>query len=267
MYGLVEFILARGGPVHSFPFKDWSDYCTSAYGTTHNPGDVAVDDEDVILGVGTGVLSQFQAIKKYTSGTTVRNRNIYLIKQGTFLLSVDGVLKTETTDYSVDYSTGLITMVVAPTLGQVVSAGFEFYVKCQFGAEIDEAVKVSIDDYNTTSLPDIPLREVREGVVTEDEFMYGGAKDHGELTGGTAVLSKAYGLLHVVSPQGPAATVMQLPSLTGIQDGGPHFIVSHGGGAGNLMIKNNDLSTTVATIMTSGAGVSIYKFGVNWYAI
>ena len=264
MYDLIEFIVARQGPVHSFRFKDWRDYASTATGTLHNPGDTTVDDEDVEIGVGDGSTTQFQIIKKYTSGSTTRTRNIFLPKN--LVVAVDGVSQTETTDYSVDYATGIITFVTAPAGSLSVTCGFEFDVKVRFGAEIDEAAMVSLDEFDTESLPNMPIVEDIDGTATEDEYLYGGGYGHGQTTGGQVSISKSQGLVHVVQPQS-GATVVQLPSVGGIQEGGPHFVITHGGGAGSLSIKDNTLTTTITTLSSPNTAALIFYMGSTWYVV
>jgi uncharacterized protein (TIGR02217 family) len=263
MKQVIDFIIGREGPVHSFKFKDWRDYASTASNTTHLSTDDAVDEEDVVIGVGDNYEIHFQVIKKYVSGSITRTRNIYCL--AAIIVALDGVLQTETTDYSVDYNTGVITFVTAPAYSVIVSVGYEFYVKCKFAPDIDNALEVVMEDFDSQSLPSIPIIEDPDGTVTEDEFFYGGGTDFGDIAGGMVSLSKANGLAQVFNPTS-GLTVLKLPLLASVQDGGPHFVISHAGGAGSLGVKDNALASTLKTL-TSAATIMIYKMGTNWYVI
>lgn len=63
------------------------------------------------VGTGNGVLTTF----------TLSNIPILADSQSVFL---DGVLKTETTDYTINDTTGVITFLVAPANGVVVTANY-----------------------------------------------------------------------------------------------------------------------------------------------
>ena len=132
----------RLGPAYPFRFKDWSDF----------------EADDVNIGTGDGAVVDFQLIKSYGLVYVV-NRVIQLPVEGTVAITVAGVPKTETTHYTVDYSTGMVTFTGGsiPTGGQVVRASFEFDVPVRF---TDDVLKVSMtmDDYG--DIPSIPLMEV-----------------------------------------------------------------------------------------------------------
>lgn len=132
----------RLGPAYPFRFKDWSDF----------------EADNVNIGTGDGAVAAFQLIKSY-SLVYVVNRIIQLPVEDTVAITVAGVAKVETTDYTVDYSTGLVTFGAGdiPAATQVVRASFEFDVPVRF---TDDVLKISMtmDDYG--DIPSIPLMEV-----------------------------------------------------------------------------------------------------------
>lgn len=88
-------------------------------------------DHDVTgqaLGTGDGSNAVFQAIKTYPDGVYTGSRTIRRLVSGTLLVYVNAVQKTETTHYTVDYDTGLITFTAGnePPNGHAVTATFEF---------------------------------------------------------------------------------------------------------------------------------------------
>ena len=132
----------RQGPAYPFRFKDWSDF----------------QAENVEIGTGDASTAAFQLVKSY-SVVFVTTRAIQLPVSGTVEISVAGVLKTETTHYTVDYSTGLVTFTGGnvPAVGQAITASFEFDVPVRF-AEDTLKVSMTMDDFG--DIPSIPLLEV-----------------------------------------------------------------------------------------------------------
>lgn len=136
VHDIIAHYEVMGGSEHSFPVRDKFDYKSCKPTQT-----VAVTD--AAIGTGDGVTAAFQLKKQYKrtllDGSTVIavDRTIKVIKTGTLLVAVAGVLKTETTHYTVNYDTGIITFTGGniPTGGQAITAGFEFYVKVCYGPQ------------------------------------------------------------------------------------------------------------------------------------
>jgi|SRR5580765_4584826 len=132
----------RLGPAYPFRFKDWSDF----------------EATDVNIGTGDDVSVAFQLFKSYNIIYVV-NRAIQLPVSGTVVIKVAGVVKTETTHYTVNYSTGMVTFTSGniPTAGQTIRATFEFDVPVRF---TEDALKVSMTMDDFGDIPSIPLIEV-----------------------------------------------------------------------------------------------------------
>lgn len=135
------------GPLKAFRYKDWADFNTSGLG--YDDYSVAdLTNSDVEIGTGDGVETEFQLIKEYSvpthaGGTVTVQRNITLPRRNTVTIAVNGTAQTETTHYTVDYDTGLVTFVTAPTDTHSITAGFEFDAKCVFeneSLETDQAM-------------------------------------------------------------------------------------------------------------------------------
>lgn len=148
---LLVYFNAMGGRRDGFRFKDWHDYksCISTDTLTK---------DDQAFGTGNGSRTQWQLIKTYTKGTISQVRNIVKPVNGTILIANNGSLQTETTHYSIDYTTGIITYVTAPTSGHSLTWGGEFDVPCRF--DIDY-LDVSLDDLIATSAGNVPVIEIR----------------------------------------------------------------------------------------------------------
>ena len=132
----------RRGSAYPFRFKDWSDFQAT----------------NVAIGTGNGSLASFQLVKVY-SVIFETIRAIQLPVSGTVQIKVAGVTKTETTHYTVDYSTGLITFTTGniPAAAQAITATFEFDVPVRF---TEDALKVSMTMDDFGDIGSIPLIEV-----------------------------------------------------------------------------------------------------------
>ena len=146
---VVTFFEARGGRLYGFRFKDWSDYKSSL-------PSVATSRTDQSIGTGTGAATQFQLVKRYTSGAQTWTRTITKPVAGTLLVALNGV--AQPSGWTVDTATGIITFTVAPGIGIAVTAGFEFDVPVRFDSE---AMDVTLDFERLGSITSIPLIEVR----------------------------------------------------------------------------------------------------------
>ena len=137
---LIAFFRARKGRAIGFRFKDWADF----------------EGIGVTLGTGTGAQTQFQLIKRYSSGGVEEVRMITKPVAGTAKLYLNSVLQSS--GVSVDTQTGMVTFSAAPGSGVAVSADFEFDVPVRFDTD---RLSASLDAYGVHSWHDIPLVELR----------------------------------------------------------------------------------------------------------
>jgi uncharacterized protein (TIGR02217 family) len=150
LHAVLSFWEAMGGRRHTFRWKDWADYKSVA------PG-LAIGPQDQTIGTGTGALTSFQLKKTYASGAAYYVRTINKPVADTVRLSVNNVEKTAGVDFTVDTTTGLIALAVAPTLGHLVKAGFEFDVPVRFD---NDALSTQLEAYHggATSIDIIEVR-------------------------------------------------------------------------------------------------------------
>jgi uncharacterized protein (TIGR02217 family) len=123
---LLSFFSAMGGKYYGFRFKDPLDFKSCAYSET-------VSYANQVLGVGNGSNKVFQLIKKYTAGAVSQTRKILKPVVGTVSVGVNGVLQSS--GWTVDTTTGVVTFVTAPSNGYAVTAGFEFDVPVRFDSD------------------------------------------------------------------------------------------------------------------------------------
>lgn len=118
------------GRAAAFLFKDWSDY---QIGDISDPTGTK---EPIIA--GDGVTTTRQIFKQYLlSSGAFYNRTIYRIVSGTLSVFVNNILQVEGggDDYTVDYSTGIITFNSAPGNSLPIEIVCEFDILVRFGAD------------------------------------------------------------------------------------------------------------------------------------
>lgn len=135
-----DFFYARAGRARGFRFKDWSDYT----GTAQN------------IGTGDNATVAFQLRKQYTSGLVTYNRLIYKPVAGTVRIFLNGV---ETFGFTVDTTTGIVTMGVAPGAAVAITATYEFDVPVRFDTD---HFRLSLEIFNAGSVPSLPVIELRQ---------------------------------------------------------------------------------------------------------
>ncbi len=153
-----DFFYVRQGRAHSFNFKDWVDF---EIGDLTDP-----TNDNQLIALGNDVATVFQIFKRYSSGGIDYDRTIKKIVPVTAVVLLDNVVLTETTDYALDDTTGIITTVVAPasTGGtgpggeEVLQVALEFFVPVRFN--IDH-LAMNIENFQAGSIPAIPLKQIR----------------------------------------------------------------------------------------------------------
>ena len=147
---VVAFFEARNGRLFGFRFKDWADYksCLPSQAIT------ATDQQ---IGTGTGAATQFQMVKRYTSGAQSWTRAIAKPVAGTVRIALGTV--EQLSGWTLDSTTGVVTFTTAPGNGVIVRAGFEFDVTVRFDTDM---LDVTLDIERLGSITSIPLLEIRK---------------------------------------------------------------------------------------------------------
>ncbi|MFT5506993.1 MAG: hypothetical protein ACI89J_000057 [Hyphomicrobiaceae bacterium] len=153
LHTVVAFYEARRGALYGFRWKDPGDWKSCA------PLAVTAAD-DQMIGTGDGVTAALQLVKQYGQSFAPWQREIRKPVAGTVLISVDGVAQSEGTDYTVDTASGVVTFGpgAIPTIGQKVTAGFEFDVPVRFDSD---RLEINVSGFKHGSIPSIPVIEVR----------------------------------------------------------------------------------------------------------
>ncbi len=147
---VIAFFEARHGRLYGFRFRDPFDFksCKVAQ---------APANDDQLLGTGDGTATEFQLIKRYDSGGASYARQIRKPVAGSVIIAIAGVAKAQGADFTVDETSGLVTLNVAPAQGEAVTAGFVFDTPVRF--DTDE-LRINLAAFKAGDIPSIPLIEV-----------------------------------------------------------------------------------------------------------
>lgn len=246
---LLTFFRTRRGAENGFPYFDWLDFATTPNGRTPTDGKSTVDVSatDVQIGVGDGVETEFQIVKKYTSSAVTRTRNITKPISGTVRVSFDDV--EQMSGWTVDTESGLITFTSPPALGVVIKAGCKFYVPVRFSQDVDEGGLIaSLDDFSSGSIDSIVLEEISNGLRIHDEYFFGDAEDL--VFSSDVVLSAAYRVKRLQPAAG--GLVAKFFPTTGLPGGGPWFYLYNP--TAHTLALHDDSDALVATLPAASGG-------------
>lgn len=118
---LLEFWHALGGPHIGFRYRDRADYKSCRV-----RGTPAATDQPLVLVSG----ATYQVTKRYTAGAQSRDRKIRKPRASGFLLADGGTVKTAGVDYTLDTTTGLVTLNFSPV--GALTWGGEFDIPVRF---------------------------------------------------------------------------------------------------------------------------------------
>lgn len=255
-----NFLNARRGSAHSFRWLDITDY-TSAADRLSAPANT----DQVILtpsgGSPDGTATIFQLRKVYDDGVVNPwYRKISLPITGSVVVAIDGV--NQASGWSVNTTTGEVTFSVAPTLGQVVTAGFQHHCAMRFEESVDKFAERKALAAATVNQISLPMLEVLDETEWSDTRYAGGYKDWGELTADVA-----FDATETIQQFGTTAGNFNayLPP-TGPLPGGVIFkaIIVTGSGGHTLQLKDHEGSNVGSAIAQgSSKQVQLFNDGTN----
>lgn len=144
VYETLEFWEARLGNLYGFRWKDWLDY------TSTTPSKAPAFD-DVALGSYT-FGGQVQLVKSYGSYTRKITKPVY----DSVVVGLNG---SDVTDNAlVDYTTGMLMLLMPIPEGAVLTAGFLFDVPVRFNQDV---YSVSLEQFNAGQVPQLDIIEVK----------------------------------------------------------------------------------------------------------
>jgi uncharacterized protein (TIGR02217 family) len=135
---LIAFFEARRGRLYGFRFQDFSDYAAA----------------DQPIGTGDGATTVFQLFKTYGDAAGAYVRPIIKPVAGTVSVAVAGVAAP----FTVDTTTGLVTLAAAPASGQAITAAFQFDTPVRFDTD---RIEMTLEGFDAARLVAVALIEVK----------------------------------------------------------------------------------------------------------
>jgi uncharacterized protein (TIGR02217 family) len=153
LHAIIAFFEERRGRLHGFRWRDAGDWKSCA-----PQGTPSILDQTI--GIGDGATATFQLSKTYGSVHAPWMRTISKPVVGSVKVAVAGVAKTMATQVKVDPTSGRITFLSGhvPTVGQIITAGFEFDCPVRFDTD---KLEVNIQGFRHGAIPQIPIIEIR----------------------------------------------------------------------------------------------------------
>lgn len=147
---IIVFFEERRGKLYSFRWRDRLDYksCSAAFEPS---------SYDQNIGVGNGTQKDFQLIKLYGEVFAPYKREIFTPVKNSVLIDINGNRQIEGKDFTINYTTGLISFIIPPTLDALITAGFLFDVPVRFDTDY---LEVNFSGFESGVIPKIPIVEV-----------------------------------------------------------------------------------------------------------
>jgi uncharacterized protein (TIGR02217 family) len=146
----LAFFEERRGQLYGFRWHDLFDHSTAPPG--HAPGPL-----DQGLGTGDGTARTFPLLKRYGAAFAPYDRPIRKPVAGSVRVAVNGA-ELASAAFTVETTTGLVTLATAPEAGAAVSAGFLFDVPVRFATD---RIEIDYRAIEAGIVPDIPIVELR----------------------------------------------------------------------------------------------------------
>lgn len=151
-----DFFFARRGKLHGFRFRDWSNYQTE--GAVKQPAGIASIDTGEPA-EADGVATQFQLYYVYSdTGSFSYTKKIFKPVASSIQVYVNGALKTPTTDYTLDETTGTITFTSAPEYNSDVEWSGSFDLPVRFDTD---SLEIVVTTKELLTQPNISIVELK----------------------------------------------------------------------------------------------------------
>lgn len=156
-----------GGPAHTFPWRDPTDFASVRLDTINEAPTIAIDDQP--LGTGDGLTREFQLVKRYQVGANTYDRNIEFPVASSVIIGIAepgsplSVVALEDFSPAITFTVsrpgGIVTFSSAPPAGCTLTAGFLFDIQVRY--ESDDTFAGIMRTFGVSGFADIPLMEVR----------------------------------------------------------------------------------------------------------
>jgi uncharacterized protein (TIGR02217 family) len=150
---VLAFFEERRGRLYGFRWRDRLEHSSAAPGR-------AITPTDQVIGIGDGITNAFQLSKTYGSLYSPYRRPIAKPVPDSVRVAVAENVLEEETGFTVDTTTGVITLPAAhlPASGAAITAGFLFDVPVRFDTDY---LEIDLSAFAAGAIPKIPLVEIR----------------------------------------------------------------------------------------------------------
>lgn len=149
---IVEFFEERRGRLYGFRWRDRADWKSCL-------PQLAPTAFDQVIGQGDGATQTFQLIKTYGAAHAPYLRPIRKPVAGSLHVAIEGVELSQS-DFTLDETSGLVTLAAAPANGYSVSAGFSFDTPVRFDTD---HLEIDFVAFEAGEIPEIPIIEILTG--------------------------------------------------------------------------------------------------------
>ncbi len=148
---VLDFFEERRGRFHSFLWRDGLDNSSADDGNTVSPFDQSI-------GVGDGIKTQFQLIKRYGGSFDPYDRKVTKPVAASMRVAVNGVELLEP-EFTLDALNGIVSLATAPGSLQAITAGYDFDIPVRFDTD---NLEIEMAGFDAAIAPNIPVIEVLE---------------------------------------------------------------------------------------------------------
>lgn len=154
---LLDFFHARNGMAYGFRFKDWGDYRVPRW--RYTPGDIGGFP---VMFTTNGATNTFQMTKIYSDTAATYVRLIQKPVAGSYAFFNNGVQMIEHTDFTLDTTTGIVTLsaAVTATSGHLIAGYSEFDVPARFDTDDMKLTTTTTEIYGWTAIPVVEIRDI-----------------------------------------------------------------------------------------------------------
>lgn len=146
---IVAFFEERRGRLYGFRWRDRLDHCSAPPGAAPGPADQTI-------ATGDGATKTFQLTKTYGAAFAPYARKIDKPVAGSLRIAVAGA-ELAAAAFTLDATTGLVTLASAPAQGASVTAGFLFDTPARFDTDY---LDIDHSGFAAGEIPRIPVIEI-----------------------------------------------------------------------------------------------------------
>lgn len=246
---VISFFKERQGPLRGFRFWDRTDHASTVNGER-----AGITPTDQQIGLGDGSRVAFPLRKVYgPSGPNPYFRMITKPIAGTVRVAVDGT--EQTSGWSVDTATGIVTFGTAPSDTALVTAGFEFCVPMRFNVERNVPLRISLDSFQGRSVESIELIELLDTAEVRNP-VYAGGSTRRDISADLSV-SPSIARLWLIDA-GTGSLSVRLPDPSPYAAGGQHVVIYAVTGSSTFTLRDH-LGASLGTI-SAGQSRELWVF-------